>query len=398
MRTQFIPAVLLLGFSLSLSAHADLFYLTSGGRVEGELANPDESPRQAYVVNTNAGKLTLKGNQVDRVIVKSEAEKRYDAFVATLPDTAEAHWDTAVRCEKAGLKQQREYHLEQVIRLEPTHEKARHALGYSRVDGQWVRADEVMRKKGYVRHGNAWRLPQEVELAVAAEAQEKQTVEWRRNLKRWRDWVVKNRDRAIDGRHEIMRIRDPLATEALVEGLIRDKEPQIVRLLYIEPLAEIGGGEALQAFVKIVLEDRDAKVRERCLEKLAKSGSKAAVRQFAKALKHDENYIVNRAAVALEEMNDREATSALIDALITEHKQLVGSGGLTPTFNGDGGGSFSAGGGPKMVKTTVQNQPVLRTLSAMYPGTNFGFDQARWRNWYIDQKAPKTNVNLRRRD
>jgi hypothetical protein len=253
-----------------------------------------------------------------------------------------------------------------------------------------------MRQKGYVRYGNAWRLPQEIELDAAAEAQEKQTVEWRKNLKRWSGWVVRSRDRALDGRNEILRIRDPLAAEALIESLTRDKEPQQIRLLCLEPLAAIGGPEALKTFVELVLKDRDAKVRESCLDHLVKSGSKAAVRQFVKALKDDDNIIVNRAAVALGQMNDHEATSALIDALITEHKQLVGSGGLTPTFTGDGGGGLSMGGGPKVVKQKVSNEPVLRALSIMYPGTNFGFDQVRWRSWYIEQNAPRVNVNLRR--
>jgi hypothetical protein len=393
-------SLLLLGLLPSLfvarSAKSDLFYLTSGGRVEGELLNPNESPRQAYVVNTESGKVTLKSTQVDRVILKSDAEKRYDEFAAKLPDTPDAHWDAATRCEKAGLKKQREFHLEQVVRLDPNHEKARHALGYSRVDGQWVRVDEMMKQRGYVRFGNAWRLPQEIELEIKAEDQEKQTIEWRKNLKRWRDWVLKNRDRALDGQNEIQRIRDPLATEALIEGLTREKEPQVIRLMYIEPLAEIGGVAALKTFVELVLTDRDAKVRERCLEKLEKSASKAAVRQFMKALKDDDNLIVNRAGAALGQLGDREATLALIDALITEHKQVVGSGGITPTFTGDGGGGLNMGSGPKVVKTKVTNEPVLRALSTMHPGTNFGFDQARWRGWFVDQNKPKTNVNLRR--
>lgn len=378
-------------------ARADVFYLTSGGRVEGELLNPDESPRKTYLVQIpDGGKLKLANTQIERVVVKSEAEKSYETFVATLPDTVDAHWDTAQRCEKAGLAAQRDFHLEQVLRLDPIHEQARHALGYSRVEGKWVRPDEVMRQKGYVRYGNAWRLPQEIELDAAAEAQEKQTVEWRKKLKMWREWLVKNRERAVDGRNEITRIRDPLAVAALVEALTRDKELQPIRLLYIEPLAEIGGPEALATFVRLVLEDRDAEVRQRCLDRLAKSGSKSAVRQFIKALKHDDNIVVQRAAVALERMNDAEATLPLIEALITEHKQIVGGNSLNPTFSGDGGAGLSMGGGPKVVKKKVQNEAVRRALSTIHPGVNFGFDQPRWRAWYIDQNKPKTSVSLRR--
>ena len=36
-------------------ARADLFVLRTGGQVEGELLNPDEKPRESYVVKTQFG-------------------------------------------------------------------------------------------------------------------------------------------------------------------------------------------------------------------------------------------------------------------------------------------------------------------------------------------------------
>jgi hypothetical protein len=313
-----------------------------------------------------------------------------------MPDTLAAHLDAARRCEKAGLQNYREYHLQQVLRFDPNHEDARHSLGYSRVDGEWFRADDFMRSKGYVRHNGVWRLPQEVALREAADAEEEASVEWRKKIKMWRDWVIKGRDRASDGHAEILHIRDPLAVSALIESLTRDNEPPALRLLYLEPLGEIGGGSVLATFVSLVLHDPQADVREACLDRLAKSGSKAAVRQFIKALKHPENLIVRRAAAALERMNDTEATLPLIEALITEHKKIIGGGQMSAGFSNTGMQGLTMGGRPKPIVILFENEPVLRALTTMHVGVNFGFDKKRWKDWFIDQNRPKTIVSLRR--
>jgi hypothetical protein len=399
MKRWSIATVVLLAANLAAVSpvQADSFLLGNGGRVEGKLLNPDESPRRNYVIETiEGGMLTLPNSQIARVVVKSEAERRYEAFAATLPDTVESHRDAARRCETAGLAAQREYHLEQVLRLDPNHEETRRTLGFSHLNGEWIKQDDFWRRKGYVRHSQAWRLPQEIALREAQQAEEQQTAEWRKKIKMWRGWIEQRRDRTAEGMAQIQLIRDPLAVPALVECLTRDKDPPQTRMLYVTALGEIGGPTTLVTFVRLVLNDRDPQIREACLDRLGKSGSKAAVRQFIKALQHDENVIVNRAAVALERMNDLEATMPLIDALITEHKGIVSGPNMSPMMTGDGGAGLSMGGGTKVVKFTRNNEPVLRTLSTLHVGVNFGFDQARWKAWYIDQNRPKSITNLRR--
>ena len=37
------------------SVRADVFLLANGGRVEGELLNPDQTPRKSYLVRTASG-------------------------------------------------------------------------------------------------------------------------------------------------------------------------------------------------------------------------------------------------------------------------------------------------------------------------------------------------------
>ncbi|MFH1268203.1 MAG: hypothetical protein ABIK89_20990 [Planctomycetota bacterium] len=56
-------AALLLVAAWPHAGRGEVFVLASGGRVEGELLNPDESPRQSYVVKTQAGvEITLSAD------------------------------------------------------------------------------------------------------------------------------------------------------------------------------------------------------------------------------------------------------------------------------------------------------------------------------------------------
>ena len=55
------------------TAQGAVFLLVTGGQIEGQLLNPQENPRQSYIVRTETGgtvKLAL--SQVDRVLTVSE--------------------------------------------------------------------------------------------------------------------------------------------------------------------------------------------------------------------------------------------------------------------------------------------------------------------------------------
>lgn len=387
-----VPCLALCG-----AVRADLFVLANGGRIEGAWLNPDESPRASYQIATPfGGRLTLDGADVERVVVKSEAERRYEAFLPSVPDTAAGHWDAAQRCQKAGLDPQRDYHLEQVLRHDPNHAEARKALGYHQAEGRWIRQQDIMTQRGYVRSGGAWRLPQELELEQLTGQQEQTTVEWRKKLKLWSEWVLKGRGKGPEGQASIRAIRDPEAAEALAETLRDAKQPRPLRLLYLEVLVQLPGPIVEAACTRLALEDPDAILRDRCLEVLSERKSQYALRAFISQLTHKENQIVNLAAHGLGRLRDPAATLPLIDALITEHKEVVDSGGLKPSFSNQGSG-LSMGGGPKVVKRKVTNNPVLGALTTIHPGVNFQFDQSAWRRWYTEQTTPR-QVNLRRRD
>ncbi len=379
------------------AARADVFVLNQGGRIEGVWLNPDESPRISYQVQTGfGGRLTLQSEQVERVMVKSEAERKYEAFLPKVPDTAEGHWDAAQRCIKAGLDAQRDFHLEQVLRLDPNHAEARKLLGYHQSDGHWVRQQDVMTQRGYIRQGGNWKLPQEIELEKFAGGHEQATGEYRKKLKLWAEWITKARGKQAEGEAAIRGIKDPEASEALLEMLLDQKQPRPLRLLYLEVLSQMPNNASQVACSRIAIEDPDATLRDHCLDYLSERHSQYALKYFIQMLKNEQNATVHRAAFALAKLKDPAATMPLIDALITEHKEVVGGGGINPSFSNQGGG-LSMGGSPKVVKRKIQNDPVLGALTVLYPGVNFQFDQQAWRRWYSEQFTPK-QVNLRRSD
>jgi hypothetical protein len=378
---------------------ADVFWLTQGGVIQGELQNPDQNPRTSYQVRTATGAtFSLKADLVQKVERKTDLERSYEERVRKLPDTVEAHWEIAKRCSEFGLKVQQQFHLTQILRLQPDHEESRRLLGYSKVDGRWMTRDEWMSSRGYVRAGGAWRLPQEVELRSTSGELESVAIDYRKQLKNWRTIIARGRDNAGQAWAQIQALRDPLAAEALIELLAEEKEPQPLKLLYIEVLGKIDTPVATQAFVAHALANPDARVREACLDQICFDDAKQTTSVFVRKLQDADRAIVHRAAHALARIQDPTSTRPLIDALVTKHKVLTGSGsgGIQPTFSNAGSG-LSFGGGPKVEEKEFQNEPVLKALTTLHPGTNFAFAQDQWRKWYAEQNTPR-HINLRRSD
>ncbi len=386
---------------LTSATQGEVFVLTTGGAIEGVWLNKDQSPRKDYAVQVMAGgRVLLDKSQVADVIVKTDGQLWYDKVLPRMPDTLAGHWQMSEECQKRKLTVDREFHLNEVLRFDPNHEGARHALGYSRVDGKWARQEDIMAKRGYVRFQNKWRLPQEVDIESRGEDQETKEGEWRKKIRMWRGWIVRGRDRVSEAEKMFREIRDPYAAKPLSELLEDDKEAPALKLLYIDVLSGLPAHTSVAALIKRAMNDPDLKVRDRALDGLAKSGARDVIPALVKALKHDKNPVVHRAAQVLGRLKAYEATLPLIDALTTKHKQQVGgsSGQTTAGFDktGSGGpGGLSMGGGAKIVEFEVQNDPVLAALTAMYSGVNFGYNKDAWRKWYAHERAP-TEISLRR--
>lgn len=376
---------------------AEVFVLDTGGRLEGRLANPDESPREKYIIETSTGgRLTLDRAQVKEVIRPRPEEIEYEKVRHKHPDTVEGHWALAEWCREHRLPRMRRQHLERIIELAPDHARARAALGYSRVQGKWKTRRQVMTERGYVEYKGRWVLPQEVELLERKRQDELAEAQWRKKLKRWDGWL--DTEKAEEALRHIARIDDPYAVPALADSLA--KEPlETRRKLYIEALARVAAPQAWEVLAARSLEDPNEEVRLTCLDYLDDEPRPAVVEYYIEKLRSKDNAIVNRAAVGLERMNDPAAIGPLVEALVTTHKFKIDMGqpGIGASFDQSGRlGSFGfGGGGTKLVSRKFQNAEVLDALVTLTEGINFDYDIRAWQNWLATQKRPE-GLNARR--
>jgi hypothetical protein len=381
----------------------ETFQLFNGGKIQGEWLNPDESPRTTYQIRLSRGDIiTLDRAQVTEVAGQSEAQAWYERWVSKVPDSAEGHLKMAVACKSHGLEAEWFYHLDQVLKRDKDHEQARRALGYSKIDGEWVKAETYFRERGFVRHQGKWRVPQELELQRVQQEQQEAELQWSRQIKQWRSWIMKRRSLAQEGMSHLASIEDVLAAPTLVELLNEKNEPRELRRVYIEVLGRLNVPVSTVALAQRVLFDNDEHIRDRALEFLVKRQEKGAVRLFIGSLNDPNNVVVNRAAMALNQLQDPEAIVPLIDALSTKHKFLISSGGggeLNPTFTNDpaqgGLGGFSMGNRPQVLIRELQNTAARDALVSLTGGANFGYNKEAWKHWYGRQTMP-AQVNLRR--
>ena len=383
-------------------ASGEIFVLGNGGRIEGDVLNPKESPRKRYVIKTTAGaQMTLDKAQVKEVIHRSVDEIEYEKVRPQYPDTVEGQWDLAEWCRERNLARLRALHLERIIELDGDHEKARQALHYRRVRGEWKTRKQEMEEQGYVYYKGNWMTAQERAIKERKLKTKLAVKEWKGRLKRWRGWLeggrVEEAIQHIDG------IKDPFAIPALQEALERERVEDH-RKRYIEALARIGAPSAWHVLCKLAVEDPSEEVRLTCLDLLEEHPSETFVDYFVGRLRDKSNAVVNQAAKGLARMKDPAAISPLIDHLITEHKFLIspGSGGISGGFYsgpGGSGGSFSFGNQPpKVLAQKFQNENVLDALVKLADdGVNFSYDVAAWKTWYAGRKKAQS-LNGRRDD
>jgi hypothetical protein len=380
-------------------ALGEIFVLDNGGRIEGDVLNPKESPRKRYVIKTTTGaQMTLDKAQVKEVIHRTADDIEYEKVRPQFPDTIEGQWDLAEWCRERNLTRLRARHLERIIELNPDHEKARQALHYRRVGGDWKTQKQEMEGQGYVSYKGKWRTTQEVTILQRKRTVELAVKEWKKRLKKWRDWLENGRE--AEATQQIDGIDDPYAVTALADALKR--EPVVdYRRRYINALGRIGGPSAWHVLCVLALEDENDEVRLTCLDHLEEHPSESFVEYFIGRLNDKDNHIVNRAALALGRMRSPTAISPLIDHLITFHKRMIApaTGGTGGTFvNGPGisGGGINAGSSPPVVVNEPhQNSEVLNTLLQMSDGVNFNYEVPAWKQWYASRKKAQS-LNGRR--
>lgn len=392
-----LPALsLVFAACLPVAALADIVELKNGGRVEGKVV--DDADRGSILVElADGGRLTVERPRIARIVTLTPADEEYRRRAPTAADTVPAQWALAMWCRDQKLAAELLRHLQRVVELDPAHEEARQLLGFREVKGEWLTPDEIMQGRGMVMYQGKYYTPQDIELFERNKVIKEKEFAWKATIERWRKWLD-DRDpmRVEEGRREFRALRDPMAASNLVRILDKEKN-DAVRLLLIEAAAQVPSPLTLEALVKISLEDPHEELRLQALEYLVKGGGSRAVPVYVKALKSNDNPIVNRAALALGSLGDPGAIGPLIDALVTEHKHIVGNASQGDTYSvSPSDGSFGfGGGGPKLLKQELRNPDVRSALVKLAGGANFDFDAEAWRGWLASRNKLQA-ADLRR--
>jgi hypothetical protein len=397
-RIHFFCAVLFCHF-FALIVSAETFHLSTGSAVEGKLLNPDQDPRTTYEIETSIGKLVLLAKQVRKVVIKPMVLQQYEKSLPKVPNTIDGHLDMAAKCALVNLFEQRDFHLLEVLRIDPDNTMVRGKLGFVKINGQWRKEDVLMRQQGFVRDGGRWRTRQELTVQQANEDVEDAEIQWRIKIMRWESIILHNPAKASVAIASIRAIKDYRATKTLAERLNQVKLSRDIKFMYLEVLIAIGGNVPVEAMLKCISMDSDEALRQRCLNQLRKWQSRSAMFFFISLLNATDNQTVNNGGYALGELAMADALLPLIKALRTRHTYTIGGGNninanFSPNQPGLGGMNF--GGKPKVVDQYLINRSVHSAILTIVPeGVNFGYDQDRWMQWYIRLNTPQ-NINLRR--
>ena len=403
-------AVVLCAVAGSRPAHGDVFVLAQGGQVSGELQNPNQVPRETYVVKSTGGvTVTLARSDVKQWQRTKPEVVEFEKIRLSYADTAEAQWKLANWCKEHKLATQRKAILEHILELDPNHQQAHLALGHYRVDGEWMTQLDWAAKQGLQWSQGRFRTKQEIE--ALKEKHDLSVVQ-----KKWIEAVRRlvsalGTDRGDAAHAAILAIKDPAAVDGLAMGLIGKKShgnPQ-VRTLLAAALANLGTDVAMQALAVAAIDDDVEDVRLNCLDLLKKKVSPGIVGYFVKRLRTaKENSVIRRAGVALKAMGDKSAVGPLIDALVTTHKIKLptapgqtsagfGKGGGGSGIGGASGGGFSTGGGSAYITQVSQNREVLDALVAITGQSGFEYDAHAWRTWLTAQKQQQQHdIDMRR--
>ncbi|MBI1246589.1 hypothetical protein GC197_01950 [bacterium] len=383
-------------------AQAEVFRLAGGGTIEGTLLNPDQSPRITYDIQTDAGNMVLGKSAVREVVAFSQQLKLYEQYLPKMQDTVEDHFKMAEWCDKNNLPDKRDYHINEVLRLDPGNLAAHKALGHTNYNGKWMTHDEWYRKRGYVHTPQGWQLPQDVKMTEArAEAEKKQT-EWVAKVNTWRRMLRRGGDKGQEAARSIQQITDPYAGKALIKNL-SDEDNQAIRMLLVDALSNIKSSESTMTLVKLAVDDPNDSLRDRATIALENRNNDVAVSYLLGKLHSKDNTEINRAALVLGRLKHPASILPLMDALVTTHKFQITPGtqpGRTnASFNSQGGGGMSFGQQkPQIIEKDLQNPAVHAALKQVVDGqVDYQFNEAGWKLWYANRKIPQL-IDMRRDD
>ncbi len=391
-----------IALSNSQSNGNDVIQLADQVQISGKiLSESDKGSRPHLIVEVDPElRIAIPKSRVKRTIRESDMAE-YLSVAAKVPEVADAHFEFGKACKQKLWKAQAEYHYRRAVLIDPNHNSARKALGYTRDGNSWVLAADLKRQNGLIQVGASWVLP-------AAYARDKATDEAQQASKRWiKEFSNRQKRMRRDPQKNadaITSIDDPLASAAFADALASTRgSTQIsraTRMMYVKKLGTFRTGVAVQALVEAGLVEPDAEVRGYALEQIREYGAPSAIGHYWKLLQAPKKS-PTQVGVALRALNQLpvnwEMWPQYVDALVTTHTkdQQAGPGMQVGSSSQGGSGLTTGGGKPKVQHYFIPNAGALQLLRQIAPEVDYRYDQDAWRR-YFASKLLQTPGSLRR--
>ncbi len=171
--------ILVLLALLAAPAAADEVVLRNGSRFSGRVLEQGDR----VTVQMDYGTMTFRKLDVREVLRSDDPLKDLEQKVEAATTTQKL-FEAALWARDRGLPGRSNELCEKVLLLEPDHEGARKAMGYERLEGGWLRGDDLMVARGFVKHEGKWLKRETVEQILAQQSVEAVDYERQKTLRR----------------------------------------------------------------------------------------------------------------------------------------------------------------------------------------------------------------------
>ena len=399
-RVVMLPALLCL--LLSNVAVADTFHFRSGGLITGTLIGETrESGRKYLELRTETGSvLKFRKSLIKRIETPSPEKGLYLIALKKMPNTPQGHWAMCEWCKEHGgpskFKNEIEFHLKEIVKLDPSDYKAWQKLDYVKVDGRWVPEEQHFQSLGYRKFKGRWISSTHLALLGVNSNSDEQFNASKKALKKWQNNTLGKKD--FDTvRSELFQLVDESTVGYFESRFLRKAKDPRQREFYLEAIGRVPTSSAQRILARYAIEDTDSEVREQAILQLEQEHYPAdrSTRYLTVYLNHPVNLVVNRAGGVIGRLKNVAAIVPLIGVLETTHKESTGDdpNRLSTGFDSNGGVSFGTGG-PSTVTRRRKNPSVLQALADITE-QDFGFDSKLWMEWYITEHTV-TNYDVGR--
>lgn len=382
----------------------DIVHLRNGNDFEVRLIDQTETDNRKFVIfETESGSIVkLDQKFVSAVLPADEDQKRYVQMRDDLPQTAEANWEIIDWCKsqrrgRTKFKDQIQYHLENIIALEPNDRKARQLLGYEDFNGQWSLKELRYQKYGYVRHKSNWAPKLVAQLENRADQIDAQRGSVKEQFSKWTRELNLSRLSKDELERMLFDIVTPESANFVFEqGGKKKDQPAVLRKMYVEAFGRTPSLVSAGALVYFCVTDVDGEIRERALTLLLQPefDQDFAMRRAIDEYLANKNFTYSqRAAILIRNLaqvpgaNPREVLMPLVDSLVSVREVprpgAIQQGRMNLGFDSNGGTSFTTGGGPQTIKKEVSNEQSLIALKQI-TGEDFGYNESLWSNFFVE--------------